>query len=89
MLVKEDGNGLISMLRDSKLSLKAKGLLAYLSKCPEQVDVTIEYIAADSTDGEKAIAAALKEAEAAGYLERERVRDKKGHYRNCIWRLKV
>lgn len=78
MVIKEEGNGVISMLKDKRLSMKAKGLLCYLCKCPEIVDVGLGTIVADMHDGEVAVKAAIKEAEAAGYLKVERKRREDG-----------
>lgn len=89
MLIKEEGRGIIAALRDKRLSLKAKGLLAYLEKCPEFVDVGLGYIVEDSTDKESAVRSAIKECEEAGYLEVEHKRDEKGRFGTYVFRLKV
>lgn len=89
MLIKEDGRGVVSMLRDKRLSLKAKGLLAYLEKCPEFVDVGLGYIVEDSADKESAVKSAIRECENAGYLEVERGRDEKGRLGTYKFRLKI
>lgn len=89
MLIREDGPGLIRMLKDPRISLKTKGLLAYLSKCPESIDITIEYIAQDTKDGRIAISNAINEAEEAGYIERERMRDKQGRWGQYRWKVKL
>lgn len=89
MLIKEEGRGVIHMLRDKRLSLKAKGLLAYLEKCPEFVDVGLGYIVEDSTDKEAAVKSAIRECEEAGYLEVERGRDERGRLGTYRFRLKV
>lgn len=89
MLVKQEGNGIIGALRDRRLSLKAKGLLAYLDKCPEIVDVGLGYIVADTTDKENAVKSAIRECEEAGYLTVERTRDEKGRLGTYKFTLKV
>lgn len=60
------------ILRDETLSLKAKGMYAYLFSKPDEWDFSAERIMKESTDGRHAVLAALKELEDAGYLERER-----------------
>jgi hypothetical protein len=65
-------------LRDPRLSLKAKGLAAYIaSHAPGHV-LTVEQILAENTDGKDAVRAGMAELEAAGYLTREQVRAEGG-----------
>lgn len=66
-------------LRDRNLSNKARGLLSTMLSLPEEWDYTTRGLAAICKDGVDGITAQLKELEYAGYLERHRVRDEKGH----------
>ena len=62
---------------DATLSLKAKGLFAYLVKLPEGWKIRIGEIAKHHRDGYDSVHSALNELLAAGYLERfGRSRDK-------------
>ena len=65
------------VLEDATLSLKAKGLFAYLVKLPEGWKIRIGEIAKHHRDGYDSVHSALNELLAAGYLERfGRSRDK-------------
>ncbi len=61
-------------LRDKSLSLKSKGLLAYLLSLPNDWDVYATELVLRHKDGITAIYSAIKELEDSGYLKRERVR---------------
>ncbi len=65
------------MLEDATLSLKAKGLFAYLVKLPKGWKIRIGEIAKHHRDGYDSVHSALNELLAAGYLQRfGRSRDK-------------
>jgi len=65
------------VLEDATLSLKAKGLFAYLVKLPEGWKIRIGEIAKHHKDGYDSVQSALNELRSAGYLERlGRSRDK-------------
>ena len=61
-------------LRNSRLSLKAKGLLSLMLSLPEDWDYTTKGLAYICKDGIDAISTTLRELEEQGYLTRERVR---------------
>lgn len=65
-------------LRNTALSLKAKGLLSLMLSLPDDWDYTLKGLARICRDGVDSIAAAVKELEDAGYVIRERVRDQNG-----------
>ena len=65
-------------LRNTALSLKAKGLLSLMLSLPDDWDYTLKGLARICRDGVNSIAAAVKELEDAGYVIRERVRDQNG-----------
>lgn len=65
-------------LRNTTLSLKAKGLLSLMLSLPDDWDYTLKGLARICRDGVDSIAAAVKELEEAGYIVRRRVRDDKG-----------
>lgn len=55
-------------LRDSRLSLKAKGLLSLLLSLPPDWDITIAGITAICKEGRRSVGAAFKELEECGYM---------------------
>ena len=65
-------------LRNTTLSLKAKGLLSLMLSLPDDWDYTLKGLARICRDGVDSIAAAVKELEESGYIVRRRVRDDKG-----------
>lgn len=62
-------------LSDERLSWKAKGLLGYLLSKPSNWRVYVSDLVKRSKDGKDAVYSALKELEAAGYIERRQMRD--------------
>ena len=65
-------------LRNTALSLKAKGLLSLMLSLPESWDYTTKGLAAICKDGVDSICAAVKELEDNGYVLRRRIRNEKG-----------
>jgi len=65
-------------LRNSALSMKAKGLLSLMLSLPDNWDYTLYGLSTISTDGLSSIRAAVAELEQAGYLKRQRLRNEKG-----------
>ena len=65
-------------LRNTSLSLKAKGLLSLMLSLPDNCDYTTKGLAAICKDGIDSICSAVKELEQHGYIVRERVRNDKG-----------
>ncbi|MGW2910703.1 hypothetical protein ACWC9X_09620 [Streptomyces asoensis] len=57
------------------------GVAAYISSLPDGSSVTITALCAHFSEGEILISRALRELEAAGYLERRRERTRTGHIR--------
>lgn len=62
-------------LRNTELSLKAKGLLSLMLSLPEDWDYTTKGLAHICRDGVDSITTALKELERHGYLTRQRLRN--------------
>lgn len=65
-------------LRDTRLSLKAVGLLSKMLSLKEEWEYSTRGLAAICKEGVDAIGAALKELEKCGYLVRHQLRDDKG-----------
>lgn len=72
-----------SPLQDARLSLKARGLLAYCFSLPPDWKYSVEgLVKSIGSDGRDAIRSALKELENCGYLIRRRLHDEKGKLRD-------
>ncbi|MGI5899699.1 MAG: DUF6017 domain-containing protein [Christensenellales bacterium] len=65
-------------LRNTALSLKAKGLLSLMLSLPDNWDYTTKGLARICKDGVDSISATVKELEKHGYIVRERIRNSKG-----------
>ncbi|QOV18544.1 helix-turn-helix domain-containing protein [Blautia liquoris] len=65
-------------LRNTELSLKAKGLLSLMLSLPENWDYTTKGLSLICKDGIDSINATVKELEAHGYITRRRIRNEKG-----------
>lgn len=65
-------------LRNTNLSLKAKGLLSLMLSLPEEWDYTTKGLARICKDGVDSICAGVRELEEQGYVIRERVRNPNG-----------
>lgn len=65
-------------LRDTSLSLKAKGLLSLMLSLPDNWDYTTKGLSIICKDGIDSICATVKELEVNGYVIRRRIRNEKG-----------
>ena len=65
-------------LRNTNLSLKAKGLLSLMLSLPDGWDYTTRGLACICKDGVDSICAGVRELEEQGYVIRERVRNANG-----------
>lgn len=72
-----------AMLSDDSLSLKAKGLLTMLANGLDEPSLAT--IGQATSDGRSAITSAIRDAEAAGYLVREREHDERGRLAQYRW----
>jgi hypothetical protein len=71
-------------LRDEALSLRAKGLLAYLLSLPENWRINATDLSRRSTDGVQAIRSTMRELEAAGYMVYVKTQDAAGQWATTI-----
>lgn len=77
-----------SPLQDQRLSLKARGLLAFCFSLPDNWQYSIEgLVKAIGRDGRDAVRVALKELETCGYLKRRRIHDAKGKFADTEYLL--
>lgn len=72
------------LAKDSKISLKAKGMCLVLVHFPDDWHFYEEKLQNYCTDKRTAITNALKELETAGYLHRKQLREK-GRFSNKLW----
>lgn len=67
-------------LRDTSLSLKAKGLLSQMLSLPEEWDYTLSGLAHINREGKDAIRSSVNELEQAGYIRRQQTRCENGGF---------
>lgn len=67
-------------LKNSQLSLKAKGLLSLMLSLPDDWDYSVIGLSTLSKDGKDAVMSALTELSDAGYIYIESFRNEKGQY---------
>ncbi len=67
-------------LRDTNLSLKAKGLLSLMLSLPNTWSYTLAGLSKICKEGVDSIRTGVKELEQQGYIERRRVRNEKGQW---------
>ena len=69
-----------NVLYDANISLKAKGLYAYMQSKPDGWEFSAERISNECSEGRDAVRAALIELETAGYLTRYRKKNELGQW---------
>ena len=69
-----------TVLKDERLSWKAKGVLCYLLSLPEDWVIYQSELLKHSTDGRESLRNAINELEEYGYLIIDKKRDEKGHF---------
>ena len=74
-------------LRNTELSLKAKGLLSLMLSLPEDWDYTTKGLAHICKDSVDSITTALKELERHGYLTRQRLRYENGQLGDIEYKI--
>lgn len=72
-------------VRDARLSLRAKGLIAQLLSHQEGWQLSVQSLATANGCGRDAIRAAVQELEQAGYLRRSQIRADNGAFDATIW----
>lgn len=72
------------VVRDQRLSWKARGLLIYVLSQPDHWRTSSAHLASISPDGVHAVRAGLKELETYGYLRRQRHQQGNGQWRHDV-----
>ncbi|MBR2075929.1 MAG: DnaD domain protein [Exiguobacterium sp.] len=79
-------------LNNPNLSLKAKGLLAYVLSLPDDWVIYTEEITKHHKDGKAAVLTAFKELENEGHIKRERIRESNGQlkgYKTTVYETPI
>lgn len=74
-----------AMLRDTRLTFKARGLLAYMLSHAGRWNMTVKSVATINGVGQDQVRSALSELEALGYARRERARNDDGTLGGVDW----
>ena len=74
----EDGEGI---WEDDRLSLKAKGIWAYMKSKPANWDFSAKRIAMDNKDETKSVQRGMRELESCGYLSKRKLSNGRIQYR--------
>lgn len=69
-----------ALLYNSNISLRAKGLFAYIQGKPDKWSFSAERIAFENKEGVQSVRSALQELEKFGYLQRLKTKNDKGHW---------
>lgn len=72
-------------LQDSRLSWKARGVLAYLLSLPDDWVIIVEELVSRAPDGVDSLRSGLKELEKLGYISKRRTRDEAGKITGTEW----
>lgn len=87
---KESGNFVTvnkDFIHDPNLSWKAKGILLYLLSRPDDWQIYETELKKHACDGRDSLRTGIKELEKVGYIQRKRIRDDKGHFREYEYRV--
>ncbi len=76
----------VDLTNDKNVSLKAKGLYAYLQSKPDDWDFSLRGIVSQLKEGLDAVREAVKELEVAGFLQRTNYQNDKGQW-DCDYEL--
>ena len=74
----EDGEGIWG---DDRLSLKAKGIWAYMKSKPATWDFSAKRIAVDNKDETKSVQRGMRELESCGYLSKRKLSNGRVQYK--------
>ena len=74
-----------NVIRDTRISLTARGLLSYMLSCSNTWTFTIESLCKQTNTKQAKLLTALKELTIAGYLKKEINRDAQGKIKGFNW----
>lgn len=76
-----------TLLQNNKLSLKARGLMAYILSLPDTWEICVEHLHGNASDhdGRTAVTSALQELRIAGYMHLERISNQYGKLAGMRW----
>ena len=69
-----------ALLYNSNISLRAKGLFAYIQGKPDKWNFSAERIALECKEGLQSVRSSIRELETFGYLQRVKYQNEKGHW---------
>lgn len=76
-----------SLLNDSRLSWKAKGIISYLIGKPSDWKTNVLDVSLHSTDGVKAVRSAMNELKKLGYARLDKVQSANGKIAEWLWKI--
>jgi len=74
-----------SLLRDKRLSFRARGILAMMLSHSDEWETNMTFIESMGIEGREAIQTALRELVELGYLEREKPHTTDGKFDKMVW----
>lgn len=76
-----------TMLRNTELSLKAKGLLALMLSMADGWEFSVDGLAELCKDGKSSVLSAVRELEGKGYLSRRQGHDENGNFSGYVYEV--
>jgi len=77
------------IIRDNRLSWKAKGIYMHLVSKPPVWNFYVEEIIKSSKDGKTAVQSGIKELESYGYLKRNKAKNDDGKFKGWDYLLRI
>ena len=77
------------VIKDDRLSFKAKGLYTHLISKPDNWTFYIDEMVRSSKDGKSSVQSGLKELEKYGYLCRVKAKDEKGKFAGWDYLIRI
>lgn len=75
------------LLTDGRLSLEARGLMAYALALPDDWTFSIKGLAYQTGLTERAVMKIVKELKAAGYIQQSKTKDGTGKFNGYVWEI--